>query len=433
MKKSILCSAILASLLSVSAQAQDFNAINKSVDDDIVEAGDVLVIAIPATGLLASWIYDDFEGAKQLTFSVIAAQTITEITKNTVGRYRPNSDIAGASYKSFPSGHAAGAFSGAAFLHSRYGAAWGLPAYAGATFVAASRVHGNRHYADDVLAGASIGFLVNQFFVSPYTNDGVAFSAAPNGDGGLTLGVSISDKALQYDQGRERGTGALKKERRQRFQLDVGFNTTDSLRELGAQDLMPNSQLVDDHQPFSAVTYEYQLDDDSSFDIQLMPSETRRFGTASGNFSVDNKVYNDGSDVYIAFKQWSVGGSYYQHYQVNDDLKLSAGAGLYGYLVELEADYLRGGQYAKEGGIELMPSLTGKISYQLIGGLSAFATGQYQFAGSNNVSYAEAGLNYALNDEWDFGLKYATSRSDWRSVSAKYHSDSVVLSFANRF
>lgn len=434
MKRTLLATALVSSLIaSTTSLAQDFNAINQSIDDEYVEAGDHLVIAIPAAGFLASWINDDWEGAKQLTLSLIAAQTITEVTKQTVGRFRPNSDLAGASYKSFPSGHAAGAFSGAAYLQTRYGAVWGLPAYAGATFVAASRVHGNRHYADDVLAGASIAFLVNQYFVSPYANEGVAFNVAPNKDGGMTFGLSISSKALEYDQGRTRGTGELKKENRHRFQLDVGFNTLDSVSHIDAGGQLDNSQLVDGHQPFSAVNYEYAFDDESSLEVEFMPNETRRYGVANNGLTVGDTTYKNGTDVYMAFKQWSLGASYLKHYQLNKALKLSGGLGVYGHFVEMEADHLRGGNYSKESCLELMPAVSAKAQYHLVGGLSAQASAQYQWAGGNNVTTTEAGLSYAINSDWEFGVKYTTSRNHWRSVDAKYYTDSVVMSFANRF
>lgn len=433
MKKTMIASCLATMLGSQFTYAQSYNAINESINDDIVEAGDTLAIALPATGLLASLIHQDLEGATQLTISVLAAQGVTEVLKNSVGRYRPNSDLAGASYKSFPSGHSAGAFSGAAFLQTRYGAAWGVPAYAAATFVAASRVHGNRHYPDDVLAGASIGFLVNQLVVSPYVNDGISLTAGPSSQGGVMLGVSVSEKALQYDQGRKRGNGELPKKKRHRFQFDMGFNLVDSVDQMDDDNLLPGSQLVDDHQPFSSVNYEYTIDQDSSVEFSLTPSETRRFGKADDDFEVDGTLYSQGADVYLAFKQWSLGGSYYRHYQIDDHLSLSAGAGLYAFLVELEADHLTGGNYAKEGGYEFMPSLSGKAQYKLIGDLSAQGLAHYQFWDNNKVGYFEAGFNYAVNPDWDLGLKYTMSRNEWRSVGVKYRTESVVLSFANRF
>lgn len=93
---------LLTTIMGLSAIAPAFaghNAINTSVNDEYVEAGDALQILIPATGLFATWLYDDPEGAKQLALSVGATQVIVHGTKNLVGRARPNSS----SRQSFPS------------------------------------------------------------------------------------------------------------------------------------------------------------------------------------------------------------------------------------------------------------------------------------------------------------------------------------------
>ena len=58
------------------------------------------------------------------------------IGKFLVDKRRPNE----ANNLSYPSGHSVASFSGAAFLQSRYGSAWGIPAYAGAFFVGYSRI-----------------------------------------------------------------------------------------------------------------------------------------------------------------------------------------------------------------------------------------------------------------------------------------------------
>jgi membrane-associated phospholipid phosphatase len=70
-------------------------------------------------------------------------------------------------YRSFPSGHAASAFAAAAVITSEAGrwcgrrCTWlvGIPMYAGAALVGASRMYGNKHWASDVVGGAAIGTL----------------------------------------------------------------------------------------------------------------------------------------------------------------------------------------------------------------------------------------------------------------------------------
>ena len=58
---------------------------------------------------------------------------------------------------SFPSGHAAGGFAAAAVVAHHYGWKAAIPAYVGATYIAAARVHDNKHYLSDVTFGAAMG------------------------------------------------------------------------------------------------------------------------------------------------------------------------------------------------------------------------------------------------------------------------------------
>jgi membrane-associated phospholipid phosphatase len=78
----------------------------------------------------------------------------TQGLKLSINRTRPDGDN-----WSFPSGHASGTFANAAVLHRHFGWKVGAPAYAVATYVAASRLQANRHFASDVIFGAGIGLI----------------------------------------------------------------------------------------------------------------------------------------------------------------------------------------------------------------------------------------------------------------------------------
>lgn len=65
----------------------------------------------------------------------------------------------GSDRQSFPSGHATRAFAGAELVRVEYGAAWGTAAYAVATGIALWRVRDNRHWWNDVVAGAGVGIV----------------------------------------------------------------------------------------------------------------------------------------------------------------------------------------------------------------------------------------------------------------------------------
>lgn len=86
-----------------------------------------------------------------MTSLVSSLKTITH-------ELRPN----GSKYNSFPSGHTANAFMGAAFLNQEYAfrSPWyGYAGYATATGTGILRMYNNKHWFADVLAGAGIGIL----------------------------------------------------------------------------------------------------------------------------------------------------------------------------------------------------------------------------------------------------------------------------------
>ncbi len=76
--------------------------------------------------------------------------------KAAVRRERPN----GEDDQSFPSGHTSNAFALAAVAERHYGWKIGVPAYLLAGVVGASRLHQDKHWLSDVVAGATLGYIV---------------------------------------------------------------------------------------------------------------------------------------------------------------------------------------------------------------------------------------------------------------------------------
>jgi membrane-associated phospholipid phosphatase len=110
----------------------------------------------------------------------IMSQTLTQAIKFSAGRTRPD----GTSY-SFPSGHSATSFATAAVLQRHLGWKAGIPAYAVASYVAASRIETQRHYLSDVAFGAAIGIMSGRTVTLGRGNAKFALSpaAAPGGAG----------------------------------------------------------------------------------------------------------------------------------------------------------------------------------------------------------------------------------------------------------
>ncbi len=147
------------------------------------KAGDILQIIIPAGAYGAVYYLNDNEGRTEFYKSFFVNLGVTFALKFAVNRQRP--DLSDNS--SFPSGHTSMAFQGATFIHKRYGWKYSVPAYAGAAFVGYSRVLANKHYVEDVIAGAALGILSSYYFTTPYKNIDVT-PVAGHGFYGLSVG-----------------------------------------------------------------------------------------------------------------------------------------------------------------------------------------------------------------------------------------------------
>jgi membrane-associated phospholipid phosphatase len=125
--------------------------------DLVRKTGDYLQIAIPAFALGRTFGNDDREGFSQMSTGLLTNLALTQVLKETTNQLRPDHS----DRLSFPSGHTAAAFQGAAFVHKRYGLEYAWPHYVGAVVVAYSRVHSDRHHTRDVIGGALLGTAVS--------------------------------------------------------------------------------------------------------------------------------------------------------------------------------------------------------------------------------------------------------------------------------
>lgn len=125
--------------------------------DEYTEAGDAIQVLLPAGALATTLILRDREGTREFAVGGAVSLAVVHGAKYLSGRARPGQS----EYNSFPSGHTAAAFYGAGFIHRRYGWDWAVPCYIAAAYVGFSRVHANRHWGDDVFAGATVGLVTN--------------------------------------------------------------------------------------------------------------------------------------------------------------------------------------------------------------------------------------------------------------------------------
>lgn len=169
MAMAVLLSFLVLFVAPTTAKAGPFTNKNK--------LGDLMMVMTPAYAFGMTVMAKDWQGSLQLAESVLGAQLATEGIKALELEKRPN----GEDRKSFPSGHAAGAFSGAMFVHRRYGWRPALIPYGMSLVAGWSRVDARAHYWHDVLAGAAVSALFTWVLVDKYVPDGVSIGVDSDG------------------------------------------------------------------------------------------------------------------------------------------------------------------------------------------------------------------------------------------------------------
>ena len=148
--------------------------------------GDQLSWALPAgTAAVELW-RGDTQGAWQLAQTFVLTTGATELLKKTTGVTRPD----GSNDQSFPSGHAARAFSAAAYVQRRHGLSAAWPLWLGATYVGHTRVEARRHRWGDVAAAAAIAWGVARWRVDALPKDSHVW-LGPDAQGGWQLGLQM--------------------------------------------------------------------------------------------------------------------------------------------------------------------------------------------------------------------------------------------------
>jgi membrane-associated phospholipid phosphatase len=121
-------------------------------------------------------------GAQLLETQTVAG-LLTRSFKVAVARARPDGGA-----RSFPSGHASATTATAAVIAARYGWRVGALAYAGATYVAVSRIADRQHFTSDVIFGAAIGIASERAVHAAHTRR-LAITAAPLARGMMLSGA----------------------------------------------------------------------------------------------------------------------------------------------------------------------------------------------------------------------------------------------------
>ena len=139
--------------------------------------GDLMMVMSPAYAWGMTVMEEDYNGMLQFGELMLGTQLVVEGIKAFNLEERPNHN----DKRSFPSGHAAAAFSGAMFVHKRYGWKAALAPYGMSLMTSWSRVETKAHYLHDVVAGAVVSALFTWILVDKYIPNNVCINADTTG------------------------------------------------------------------------------------------------------------------------------------------------------------------------------------------------------------------------------------------------------------
>lgn len=160
--------------------------LNESFLDPLFDFGNIwgdARVQIPLA--LGSWAVGSWQDNDKLahfgydlTRGLFLTYGVTSAGKLVFERTRPNGDP-----YSFPSGHTATAFTTAGVLSRHYGP-WGTAAGVSlGVLTALGRMEENKHYASDVVAGATIGWIIGRTVAREHQKDESAWQLVPAGNG----------------------------------------------------------------------------------------------------------------------------------------------------------------------------------------------------------------------------------------------------------
>ena len=397
---------------------------------DMEGAGDVFQYLLPVTALGSTYVADDPEGRMMFIKGFALNMAIVKGTKYSVDKWRPN----GENKDSFPSAHTAGAFGGAAFIQTRYGYTYGIPAYLAAIFTGYTRIDSENHYADDVVAAASIAMLSNWVFSKPFVDD-VGLSATKT-ESGMKLGVNVP-----YG-GSEQKSEPTSQYSSSDFNPDVRF-----LFEFGVVNIGENNVFIgngsnafnfDNSKAFAFDTFTQSADPTTSIRssfmfylnetdellVQISPYEIRAKGLLKENVTINYVHFDMGDESYTAYRWYEYRTRWRRNLIESDNFMVKAGIGL--SLSQNEMELATDLKREKLSSYTLLP--LGHIYAGVNVGENSKLFAELDAGAYSNEYIIDASVKYQyqISKYWDIGTGYRYEKlkldnSDYRNKFLSHH------------
>jgi membrane-associated phospholipid phosphatase len=400
---SVLVAFLATTLVPSSVPASSGDGEN----DALQTTGDILQVALPASAFLSTFFVGDpqgnrwdRQGSKQFLFSFGASWLTTRLLKEVAAKMRPN----GVARTSWPSGHTNAAFSGAAFLGTRYGGIWGWLGYGGAVLTGYSRIESQWHFADDVVAGASIAMLYNWALVTPHHSRIRVMPEVSEDQVGVTMTVRTDEAGK---------SAPVVPERPIRYRYDFLFgpaymykNEITSPSDGGTTFDLNNFSKRDDPTTTSAVFFEFHPHPRHEVFVTWFPFEARDDGTFPDSVSFGGQTFPPDTKIQSAWRLYDLRGQW--SYKLVDserwDPRLGAGLALQDTYTALATD--DGSTQATVEDVRIFPYAYAGLGFRISEKFGARAYGSG--IGLSEEWMVDAGImaDYHLNRHWTFSLGY---------------------------
>ena len=394
---------------------------------DLERFGDYMQLVLPAAAYTGTLIMQDWDGAVQYTKSGVTTLASIHVMKEYFGKLRPNSG----SRSSFPSGHTAAAFSGAAFLQTRYGPAPGIPAYALALVTAYSRVDADKHFIDDTVAGASVALFSNWAFVTPYQSK---VSVQPMVlEDGYGLKVNIAEGSGPKSKNK------TTKEFRPRYRYELQFgpaylrkNKITAPSDTGTTFDLNNFNKIDDPTTTAALLYTFFLGKRHGVTVVFAPFESRDETTLANNVNFQGNTFTAGTDVGTSYRMYDMRLQYAYDLHPEKPWIIDVGGALAVQYTSFEMAASAGTPADAVTHWNALPLLYAKVGYYLSKRfhIDLDSSGMYL----SDTRHYDGGLmlSYDIDDHWDAGVgyRYFDRRLDTSELKNDVQYDITVLKLA---
>jgi membrane-associated phospholipid phosphatase len=415
-----------------------FSPLAHAENEDLTKAGDALQFILPAVAGLSTFVAGnpegglwDREGTYQFTKSLSFSLATMGVGKQMAEKIRPDAS----DNQSYPSGHTTAAFAGAGFIDQRYGHLWGVPALLAAGLTAYSRVQSYNHFADDTVAGASIGLMYNWLFVTPQSESSnvAILPMVVNGGAGITLSITDAEntgsktKRSSYKSPKSRYNFLFGPAFLEKNEITVPSDT-------GTTFDLANFEKINDPLSTAAIDFEFYINDRNEASLYFSPFESRDRGSFANPVSFAGQIFPANTEIWSDWLLYDLRARWLYNLTPASSWDVKLGAALSYQHIEIGLESASGSLSAEVKDDVFLPFLITKVSYQINPKFSVGVEAEGIYLSEDSALETGGFLNYRVSERWDFTAGYRYYARDIETSEIKndvvYHGPYFGVAFS---